>query len=62
MNNADKTMETIVALCKSRGFVYPGIGYLRRPGQFLGLRPSGRGIQKQRKKGLVEEIRPGMPL
>ncbi len=24
MNNADKTMETIVALCKNRGFVYPG--------------------------------------
>ena len=24
MNNAEKTMEKIVALCKSRGFVYPG--------------------------------------
>ena len=24
MNNADKTMEKIVALCKGRGFVYPG--------------------------------------
>ena len=24
MKNADKNMETIVALCKGRGFVYPG--------------------------------------
>ncbi len=24
MNNRDKSMETIVALCKNRGFVYPG--------------------------------------
>ena len=24
MNNADKTMDKIVALCKGRGFVYPG--------------------------------------
>ena len=24
MNNADKTMDKIVALCKGRGYVYPG--------------------------------------
>ena len=24
MKNTEKTMEQIVALCKSRGFVYPG--------------------------------------
>ena len=35
---------------------------LRRPGQHLGLRPPGGGAEKQRQKGLVEEIRPGEPL
>ena len=24
MNNSEKAMEKIVALCKNRGFVYPG--------------------------------------
>ena len=24
MNNSEKTMDKIVALCKNRGFVYPG--------------------------------------
>ena len=24
MNNSQKTMEKVVALCKNRGFVYPG--------------------------------------
>ena len=24
MNNSEKTMDQIVALCKNRGFVYPG--------------------------------------
>ncbi len=24
MNNTEKTMEKIVALCKSRGFIFPG--------------------------------------
>ena len=24
MNNSEKTMEKIVALCKGRGFVFPG--------------------------------------
>ena len=24
MNNSEKTMEKIIALCKDRGFVYPG--------------------------------------
>ena len=24
MNNQDKTMEKIVALCKGRGFIFPG--------------------------------------
>ncbi len=35
MNNTEKTMEKIVALCKGRGFVYPGseiYGGLPTPG------------------------------
>ena len=24
LNNSEKTMDQIVALCKNRGFVYPG--------------------------------------
>ena len=24
MNNSEKTMDKIVALCKNRGFIYPG--------------------------------------
>ena len=39
----EKTMEKIVALAKSRGFVYPGFRDLRRPGKYLGLWKSGRG-------------------
>ena len=35
---------------------------LRRPGQLLGLRPPGRGAEKQRQAGLVEEVCPGKPL
>ena len=35
---------------------------LRRSGQLLGLRPPGRGAEKQRQAGLVEEVRPGEPL
>ena len=38
----DKTMEKIVALAKNRGFVYPGVGYLWRSCQFVGLRSSWR--------------------
>ena len=35
---------------------------LRRPRQHLGLRPPGRGAEKQREESLVEEVRPGEPL
>ena len=41
MKNTEKTMDQIVALCKGRGFVYPGSEIYRRPGQLLGLRPPG---------------------
>ena len=42
MKNSEKTLDMIVNLCKNRGFIYPGSGDLRRPGQQLGLRPPGR--------------------
>ena len=56
------TMEKLVALCKSRGFVYPGSEYLRRPCQLLGLRSAGRRNEEQRKAGLVEKVRAPKPV
>ena len=44
MNNQDKTMEKIVALCKGRGFVYAGSEIYGGLDQHLGLRPAGGGV------------------
>ena len=42
MNNKQKTMEKVVALCKNRGLRVPRAArFYVRPGQQLGLRPSG---------------------
>ena len=39
MENTKKTMEKIVALCKNRGFIFPGSEIY---GKLLGLRSSWR--------------------
>ena len=52
MKNTEKTMEKIVALCKNRGFVFPGseiYGGLANSWDYGPL-------------GVVEEIRPGESL
>ena len=41
MNNRDKTMDQIIALCKNRGFVFLAAKFTA-VSQLLGLRPSGR--------------------
>ena len=38
------TMDKLVALCKGRGFVFPGSEIYGGLGQFLGLRPPWRRI------------------
>ena len=42
----EKTMEKIVALCKNRGYVYPGSEIYGGLVQLLGLRPAGRAISR----------------
>ena len=61
-NDMEKTMEKIVALAKSRGFVYPGseiYGGLANTWDYGNL---GVELKEQRKKGMVEEIYSGKPL
>ena len=47
------TMDVIVSLAKRRGFVFPVVRRLRRPGQHLGLRPARRRAEEQRQARLV---------
>ena len=61
MDNSQKTMEAIVALCKGRGFIYAGSEIYGGLANTLGLRPARRGAQKQRKARLVEKVRSGDP-
>ena len=56
----EKTMDKIVALAKSRGFVYPGseiYGGLANTWDYGNL-----GVEEQRKKSMVAEIHSGKPL
>ena len=61
MKNTEKTMDKIVALCKNRGFVFPGseiYGALPTPGTTA---PSRR-AQEEHQERLVEEVRAGESL
>ena len=62
MKTAKRPWKNRLSLCKGRGFIFSGSEDLRRPGQHLGLRPSGCGAEKQCEEGLVEEVCPGEPL
>ena len=58
----EKTMDKIVALAKSRGFVYPGseiYGGLANTWDYGNL---GVELKEQRKKSMVAEIHSGKPL
>ena len=57
MKNTEKTMDKIVALCKNRGFVFPGSEI------YGGLaNTSWRRAEEKHQERLVEEIRSGEPL
>ena len=58
----EKTMEKIVALAKSRGFVYPGSEIYGGLANTWDYGNSGRGAEEQREKGMVAEVCPGEPL
>ena len=51
------TMDTIVSLAKSRGFVYPGSEIY---GGLANTWESGRGTEEQYQEGLVEEVCAGV--
>ena len=57
----EKTMDKIVALAKSRGFVYPG-SEIYGPGQFMGLRQLGVELKNNVKTCMVAEIYSGKPV
>ena len=61
MKNTEKTMEKIVALCKGRGFVYPGSEIYGGLANSWDYGPLG-GTQEQCKAGLVEKICAGKSL
>ena len=46
----ENKMEKITALCKGRGFIFPGSEIYGGPGKQLGLRSSGRRTQNNIKK------------
>ena len=52
MNNADKTMDKIVALCKGRGYVYPGSEIYGGLANTWDYGPLGVEFKNQRKKML----------
>ena len=53
------TMDKLVALCKGRGFIYPGSEIYGGLAHSWGYGPPGRGAQEQRQARLVAEIRAG---
>ena len=61
MKNNEKTMEKVVALCKGRGFVFPGSEIYGGLANTWDYGPPGCGAEEQREEGLVEEVRPGKP-
>ena len=62
MKNTEKTMDQIVALCKGRGFVYPGSEIYGGLANTWDYGPLGVELKNQRQAGLVEEVCPGKPL
>lgn len=56
MNNADKTMDKIVALCKGRGYVYPGSEIYGGLANTWDYGPLGVEFKNNVKKSLVEKI------
>ena len=62
MNNADKTMDKIVALCKGRGYVYPGSEIYGGLANTWDYGPLGVEFKNNVKKSLVEKIHTGIKI
>ena len=62
MKNSEKTLDMIVNLCKSRGFIYPGSEIYGGLANTWDYGPLGVELKNNVKKRLVEEVRPGEPL
>lgn len=58
-NFKEKTMDKIVALAKSRGFIYPGSEIYGWTCKHMGLRKSGRRVEEQCKESMMAEVYSG---
>ena len=56
MKNTEKTMDQIVALCKSRGFVYPGSEIYGGLSNSWDYGPLGVEFKNNVKKSMVEKV------
>ena len=62
MKNTEKTMDKIVALCKNRGFVFPGSEIYGGLAHTWDYGPPRRRAQEEHQERLVEEVRAGESL
>ena len=63
MDNSEKTLDQLVALCKGRGFVYPGSEIYGGLANTWDYGPLGVELkEKQHEKSMVEEIYSGKPI
>ena len=62
MKNSEKSFETIVNLCKNRGFVYPGSEIYGGLANSWDYGPLGVEFKNNVKRAWMEEIRTGKPL
>ena len=62
MKATEKTMDTIVNLCKARGFIYPGSEIYGGLSNSWDYGPLGVEFKNNVKKSLVEEVHPRVPL
>ena len=62
MNNSEKTMEKIVALCKGRGFVYSGSEIYGGLANTWDYGPLGVEFKNNVKSGVAQEVRTGKPV
>ena len=60
-SNNDKSMDKIVDLCKSRGFVYAGSEIYGGLANSWDYGPLGVELKSNIKKSMVEKIRTGKP-
>ena len=62
MNNKDKTMDKIIALCKNRGFVFAGSEIYGGLANSWDYGPLGVEFKNNVKKGMAEKVCAGKPV